>query len=166
MYDYILYLRRSFLKNSEISGVLKAVCVILFLIAGAAYAMWFSGGNRVTLYSGDGSVTDVQGTPAVVTGAVAADRGSEPLISSAEPSESPSPAEIRVNINRADIDELKTLTGIGDSKAAAIVAYRQANGDFASIEDIMLVPGIKEGVFSKIKDSICVGAETVKKSVQ
>ena len=154
------------MKNNEISGVIKIVCVILFLIAGASYAMWFSGGNNVTVYSKDGSTTDVRETSAVVTGAVTASAVSASDISPAAPSTSPLLADIRVNINTADIDELKTLTGIGDSKAAAIVAYRETNGGFASIEDIMLVPGIKEGVFRKIKDSICVGSEASEKSVQ
>ncbi len=154
------------MKNSEISGVLKIVCVILFLVAGASYAMWFSGGERVTFYSKDGSETEAQGAPTAGPDAVSADIRGVTADVTAEPPARAVMIDIRVNINTADIDELKTLTGIGDSKAAAIVAYREANGDFASVEDIMLVPGIKEGVYGKIKDSICVGAETVKKSVQ
>ena len=61
-----------------------------------------------------------------------------------------------VDINHADRQTLMTLPGIGQSKADKIIAYRDANGGFASIEDIMLVGGIKEGMFNKIKDSICV----------
>lgn len=66
-----------------------------------------------------------------------------------------SPAE-RVNINTATEKELSGITGIGAGKAAAIVKYRQENGGFASIEDIMKVSGIKEGTFEKIKDRITV----------
>ena len=153
------------MKNSEISGVLKIVCVILFLIAGVSYAMWFSGGDKVTVYSKDGSAAGSQDAPTVVPD-TAAPIDHDTASAAPDPSGSAAMIDIRVNINTADIDELKTLSGIGDSKAAAIVAYREANGDFASVEDIMLVPGIKEGVYGKIKDSICVGAETVKKSVQ
>lgn len=61
-----------------------------------------------------------------------------------------------VDINHADRQTLMTLPGIGQSKADKIIAYRDANGGFSSIEDIMLVGGIKEGMFNKIKDSICV----------
>ena len=61
-----------------------------------------------------------------------------------------------VNINTADEEQLKTLPGIGDSKAAAILAWREENGRFETIEDIMKVSGIKEGAFSKIKDKITV----------
>lgn len=49
-----------------------------------------------------------------------------------------------------------SLSGIGESKAAAIIAYRDANGRFEKTEDIMKVPGIKEGVYSKISDMITV----------
>lgn len=61
-----------------------------------------------------------------------------------------------VNINTADEEQLKTLPGIGDSKAAAILAWREEHGRFETIEDIMKVSGIKEGAFSKIKDKITV----------
>ncbi len=62
----------------------------------------------------------------------------------------------KVNINIATEEELMTLNGIGESKAAQIISYRDTNGDFQTIEDIMNISGIKEGIFSKIKDSITV----------
>ena len=61
-----------------------------------------------------------------------------------------------VNINTADKATLMTLPGVGESKADKIIAYREENGGFSSIEDIMLVGGIKEGLFNKVKDKICV----------
>ena len=60
----------------------------------------------------------------------------------------------RVNINTASESELCSIPGIGAVRAAAIVAYRQEKGGFASIEEIKNVDGIKEGTFEKIKDSI------------
>lgn len=63
----------------------------------------------------------------------------------------------KVNLNTADESELCTLTGVGASKAKAIIAYREENGPFVSIEDLMKVEGIKEGTFHKIKDEIEVG---------
>ena len=63
----------------------------------------------------------------------------------------------RININTADETQLTTLTGIGATRAQAIIAYRQENGPFAAIEEIMNVQGIKEGTFAKIKDEIVVG---------
>lgn len=62
----------------------------------------------------------------------------------------------KVNINTATREELMTLNGIGESKASQIISYREANGNFKKVEDIMNISGIKEGVFSKIKDRITV----------
>ena len=61
-----------------------------------------------------------------------------------------------VNINTAGLEELKTLPGIGDSKARSIIAYREKNGAFVSIEDIKKIEGIKDGVFAKLEDCIKV----------
>ena len=62
----------------------------------------------------------------------------------------------KVNINTASREELKTLNGIGDTRAGSIIVYRESNGPFGSIEDLMKVEGIKEGVFNKLKDDITV----------
>lgn len=66
------------------------------------------------------------------------------------------PSKKLVNINTALNEELTTLTGIGESKAVAIIKYREENGKFAKIEDIMNVSGIGEKAFEKIKDFITV----------
>lgn len=65
-------------------------------------------------------------------------------------------ADGRVDLNTATKTQLMTLPGIGEAKADSIIAYREKNGGFSSIEDIKKIEGIKEGVFSKIKDSIAV----------
>lgn len=62
----------------------------------------------------------------------------------------------KVNLNTADSSELQTLSGIGEAKAEAILAYREEHGGFSSIEEIMNVPGIKESTFFGIKDKIAV----------
>lgn len=62
----------------------------------------------------------------------------------------------KVNLNTADAKALKMLPGIGDSRAAAIIAWREENGQFDRIEDIMKVSGIKQAAFEKIKDIIRV----------
>ena len=62
----------------------------------------------------------------------------------------------RVNLNTASAQELMSLPGIGQSKADSIIAYRESNGGFGAVEDLMKIEGIKEGVFSKIKDRIKV----------
>ena len=147
----------------EFSGFLKVLGAVLFMIAGVSYAMWFYSDETVTVYSRDGTVperavpTEVPVTASAEVSQANDSDGASELIGKPIPTET---AEDKpVDINNADIDELKTLPGIGDAKAAAIIAYREANGGFKSIEDIMLVPGIKEGVFGKIKDHICVSSD-------
>ncbi len=61
-----------------------------------------------------------------------------------------------ININIATMNELMTLTGIGENKARNIIEYRQKNGNFKDIYEIMKVHGIKESSFNKIKDEIIV----------
>lgn len=65
-------------------------------------------------------------------------------------------ADDRIDINTATKEELMTLSGIGESRAESILAYRQIHGAFQNIEELMNVEGIKEGIFQKIKDSITV----------
>ena len=62
----------------------------------------------------------------------------------------------KININTAGKEELMTLTGIGEAKAQSILDYREEHGKFGSIEDLMLIEGIKEGVFNKIKEDITI----------
>ncbi len=61
-----------------------------------------------------------------------------------------------VNINTASVQELTTISGIGESRAEAIIKYRETNGLFKSIDGIKKVAGIKEGLFERIKDQITV----------
>ena len=65
-------------------------------------------------------------------------------------------AESLVDLNIATVDQLKTLNGIGDSKAKNIVEYREQNGGFKSIEEIKNVTGIGDKMFEKVKDKITV----------
>lgn len=62
----------------------------------------------------------------------------------------------KVNINTATAQQLCTLSGIGQSRADAIIAYREEHGPFQTIEDIKKVSGIKDKVFEQIKDNITV----------
>lgn len=61
-----------------------------------------------------------------------------------------------ISINKANKEELMNLPGIGESKANAIIKYRDENGNFDKIEDIINVSGIGELVFEKIKEYICL----------
>ena len=61
-----------------------------------------------------------------------------------------------VNINTADLNQLVSLPGIGETYAQAIIDYRNTSGFFQKPEDIMNVSGIGEAKYEKIKDLICV----------
>ncbi|MFB6469390.1 helix-hairpin-helix domain-containing protein [Cytobacillus sp. Hz8] len=62
----------------------------------------------------------------------------------------------KVNLNSADETELQTLPGIGPSKAAAIIEYRETNGSFKAIEDLKSISGIGDKTFEKLQESISV----------
>lgn len=62
----------------------------------------------------------------------------------------------KINLNHATKEQLMTLPGIGESKAEKIIAYREKNGQFSKIDEIMKIQGIKQGVFGKIKELITV----------
>ena len=62
----------------------------------------------------------------------------------------------KTNLNTASLEQLMEIPGIGESKAKAIINYREENGGFSSIEEVMNIEGIKEGVFSKMKEYIVV----------
>ncbi len=64
--------------------------------------------------------------------------------------------ESKVNINTAPVDELTKLKGIGESTAKAIISYREENGKFENIEEIVNVSGIGEKTLEKFKDEITV----------
>lgn len=64
--------------------------------------------------------------------------------------------EEKININQAKVEELTSLSGIGESRAQAIIDYREENGLFSSVEDIKNVSGIGEGIFERIKNKITV----------
>ena len=98
-------------------------------------------------------------TQALITGTELMNAGSSGAMGSAQAAgtvENAQTDETLVNLNLASESELCTLTGVGESRAKSIIEYRESNGGFSTIEDIMKVTGIKEGLFNKIKDQITV----------
>lgn len=63
---------------------------------------------------------------------------------------------IKVNLNTATLEELQTLSGIGESKAKAIIEYRDEIGGFKTIEELTEVPGIGQSTYDEIKENITV----------
>lgn len=81
---------------------------------------------------------------------------------STQPGKSPDETSFsfrKVNINTADKETLMTLSGIGESKAKAILSYREQNGPFQKEEDLLLVSGIGPAIFEKIKEDITLRDE-------
>ena len=60
----------------------------------------------------------------------------------------------KVSINKASVEDLASLYGIGEAKAQAIVAYRKANGAFKSIDQLAEVKGIGEAIINKNRDRL------------
>ena len=72
------------------------------------------------------------------------------------PNNNSSSTDSKISLNNASIDELMTLDGIGEKKAQAIIEYRNKNGGFKSIEEILEVDGIGSATYEKIKDRLTI----------
>jgi competence protein ComEA len=115
--------------------------IALFLLSGVIlYNVFMTEPSAVAAQENDGTTALVTVTePAVVPGTTA-----------------PAVTESLININTATAEELETLKGIGPAKAEAIVAYREQNGPFSSVDDLVNVTGIGEKTLANIRDKITV----------
>lgn len=112
-------------------------------LAAAAVSLALAVGVRLTAPSGE----PVSMAPA--------DRSQAVWTENAPVSEDPArPMGLKIDINSADADTLALLPGVGEVLAGRIIGYREENGAFAEISDIMAVEGIGPGTFDKIKDYI------------
>ena len=120
----------------KLRGAEKAACVLtaLFILAAAG----------VTLAANSGQAVAVQAP---------ASQSAELSGGDTEVSQELAPGE-KVNINTADAAGLEKLPGVGLVLAGRIIDYRTENGPFASVEDIMAVPGIGQGKFDAMKGSL------------
>lgn len=73
------------------------------------------------------------------------------------------PAFAAVNINTGTQSELESVKGLGPAKAKAIIMYREANGNFKSIDELDNVKGLGKASIDKLRDELTIGAEAGKK---
>ncbi len=65
--------------------------------------------------------------------------------------------DMRIDLNRADARQLQQIPGVGPVLSEAIVTWREENGPFRQMEDLLQVPGIGEKTFQSIKDELVIG---------
>ena len=70
------------------------------------------------------------------------------------------PGEYRIDLNQATAPELALLPGIGEVKAARIVAYRREHGPFAAVEDLLAVEGVSESLLGRLRPYVRLGPPT------
>ena len=139
-------------------------CVICVVICGAVQEEWIyyvPAGSRVNdVLVAAGGFSENASTSAVNLAEMVSDgdriyipEEGEEIVAVMTGSEEKN-SEGLVNINTAGKEELMTLPGIGETRAEEIIRYREQQGGFAQVEDLMKVNGIKEGTFNKLKDKV------------
>lgn len=78
------------------------------------------------------------------------------VASSMSPDSSQTSSEKQINLNKATVTDLTSISGIGEKRAQDIIDYREQNGGFQSIEDLKNISGIGEKTFEKLKDNVSV----------
>lgn len=116
--------------------------IALFLLSGVILY------NVFTTEPSAVAVSETDGTTALVS---VSETTSGEVVTTAE-----AVTESKININTATAEELETLKGIGPAKAEAIVSYREQNGPFSSVEELVNVTGIGEKTLANIRDKITV----------
>lgn len=124
----------------------------VFPISKSSYTITYLDGiTRIEYENGD-----IIEYPNNLSDTASSDKENEPQIASVHSYDITTPENEIINVNTASSEELQTLKGIGETKAAAIIEYRTTNGGFKTIEEIIRVKGIGEATLEKIRDKITV----------
>ena len=132
---------------------LEFAAVLLAAVCVAFSAVWFLRGNAAAQpVRVESERTLVQSTPQLLPAPTATPQpqSKEEALESGE----------KVDLNTAGREELMTLPGIGEKRADAILAYRQANGPFRTPEELTEVDGIGEGILEGLIDYVTTGEDT------
>ncbi|BBY04799.1 hypothetical protein MNVI_01170 [Mycobacterium noviomagense] len=100
-------------------------------------------------------IAPAKGQPAALGSSVTSGTPGTPVTSSKPGSASPKPGEV-IDLNTATVQQLDTLPGIGPVTAAAIVAWREANGKFTSVDQLAEVDGIGPARLEKLRPLVRV----------
>jgi len=144
-------------KKIEIPKAYIVIAALILLIILVLWG-WYLKVNNVDVFVISDSSSDESNQSTIISNDKNQTHSgeNEPTGESGSAAQNVTKAAGKVNINTADVESLMSLKGIGLVKANAVIAYRQQNGPFKSIEEIMNVKGIKKATFEKIKDNISV----------
>lgn len=143
------------MKLTKLEGTSIAVTAAALVLMTGFFLGSGSGTGRVM-------VTEVQQPERSASLPVSADASPPASAETPAPEPGGEEKEIRfpIDINTATEEELQALPGIGQTRARAIVAYREEHGPFRYVENLRDVAGIGEGTLEKIMDYITAGAQS------
>jgi len=119
-----------------------------------AVAFWFTAAGLAVSATAADKPTDDKKAPA-------ASKSAADTKSAAKDAMDSKAGGLMVNINKASKDELKTLKGIGDTRAQDIIDYRKKNGDFKNVDELEKVKGIGPGTMKQIRANVTVSGATM-----
>jgi competence ComEA-like helix-hairpin-helix protein len=149
-------------RKAELSVIIITVAFVCF-VGGFFVGRMGAPGNIVPAEPPEISASDSGGaspsvpSPTPETEPAGTAEPTAPAESPSAPADTEHDAQGRVNINTASADTLQELRGIGPSLSARIIEYREQNGPFTYIEELLEVTGIGNAKFADIKDHVTLG---------
>lgn len=142
----------------QLRGFIMAVSMVAAIsLLGFIGQYWLSNaGMKSSPSLGVSASTSYERVTTTVTTVNDASEASTDSTSSAEASSTSATTNGKININKASASELEQLPGVGPATAAAIVTFRETNGNFQSVDELLAVDGIGNGKLSKMRDRVTI----------